>query len=162
VTSAPSEWVPAFPGQRPPFPPGNQLSVRHGAYSPRRVEPVAAELLAAVLGEPPAGYLAEPVYRPALEAWAQAEARVRLLDEWVSGMPISVAAESRQGQVSPLELLRRWEATASSHRARLGLDPLSRARLGRDVAAARVDVAALMAEMKRRDEASPAGEEPTS
>ena len=129
-------------GKYPPFP------IRHGAYTPRKVDPIAQAMLAAILSEPSAGYLREPVYRPAVEAWVQAEARVQLIDKWVSKMPIEQAAESRQGQVSPLELLRRWESTASTHRARLGLDPLSRARLGRDVAAAQVDAAQVLTRMR--------------
>jgi hypothetical protein len=35
---------------------------------------------------------------------------------------------------SALEMLRKWESIAGNHRARLGLDPLSRSRLGRDAA----------------------------
>lgn len=146
------EWVPAFPGQRPPFQPGNdlvfkpghELSTTHGAYSPRKVEPVAQELLDAVLTDEAVRYLHLPAYRPALVAWAQAEARVILIEQWVSGMSMAKAAASTRGATSPLELLRKWEATASTHRARLGLDPLSRARLGKDMSSMAVDAAKIL------------------
>jgi hypothetical protein len=36
----------------PPFEPGHTLSTRHGAYSPRRVEPLAAELVELALADP--------------------------------------------------------------------------------------------------------------
>jgi hypothetical protein len=47
-------------------------------------------------------------------------------------------------------LLHRAESRAATLRARLGLDPLSRARLGKDIAAAEVDVARLMAGLPGR------------
>jgi hypothetical protein len=53
VAGQETTWVPAFPSQRPPFEPGNQLATTyHGAYSPRRVDPLAAELVAVVLDDP--------------------------------------------------------------------------------------------------------------
>lgn len=155
------QWTPAFEGQRPPFEPGNPyrvqpgntLAVTHGAFSQRMVAPVAQALADAVLADPTIAYLQQPSYRPALLAWAAAEARVIIIEQWVDGMPIESAAESERGQTSPLELLRKWEATASTHRARLGLDPLSRARLGRDVAAAQVDVVAALTRARADAEA---------
>jgi hypothetical protein len=43
--------------------------------------------------------------------------------------------------------LHRFETQAANLRGRLGLDPLSRARLGKDIAATEVDIAKLMAGM---------------
>jgi hypothetical protein len=45
----------------------------------------------------------------------------------------------------PTALLDRLEARAESLRARLGFDPLSRARLGRDTVASELDLARLWA-----------------
>jgi hypothetical protein len=41
------DWTPAFPGQRPPMrgEPGNSSAEKHGAYSPRRIRPLAVEWL---------------------------------------------------------------------------------------------------------------------
>jgi hypothetical protein len=126
----------------PPFEAGNEVSVRHGAHSSRRVDPIASDLLAAVDGDSGVTWL-RPVDRPALMAWARTEARIQLVSDWLAdrGGDIDDA-----GQVRPaVALLNRLEARAESLRGRLGFDPLSRARLGRDVAAATVDLASLWA-----------------
>jgi hypothetical protein len=158
VTGQATAWVPAFPGQRPPFQPGNELAATyHGAYSPRRVDPLAAELVAGVLEDPQASHAHASHHRPALWAWARAEAQCQLLTEY-----ISEKAEAVGDGIGDLDddrvkaaylLLHRAEARAMSGRARLGLDPLSQARLGRDRAAASVDMAQLMAQLHRLKQA---------
>jgi hypothetical protein len=83
-------WEPEFPGQRPPFAPGNRLAVggvgdlRHGAYPPRRTDPLAAELVDLVLTDPATQYLQAPHWRPAVWAWAKAEAQCQLLEEYLA------------------------------------------------------------------------------
>ena len=150
-------WVPAFPGQRPPFPPGHELSVQHGAYSPRKVDPLATELVDLVLADPDCQYVRAPAYRPAVWAWARAEAQVQLLTEYLaargeeSGDGIGDLDKERVR--SAYLLLHRADARAATGRARLGLDPLSRARLGRDVAAGSVDAARLMAILAEQEPA---------
>jgi hypothetical protein len=136
----------------PPFAPGNEVGVRHGAHSSRRVDPIAAQLLAAVDGDSGVTWL-RPVDRPALAAWARAEARIQLVSDWLAdrGGDIDDA-----GQVRPaVALLNRLEARAESLRGRLGFDPLSRARLGRDVAAASLDLASLWASEGAQPAAGP-------
>lgn len=124
----------------------------HGAYSPRRVDPLAAKLVELMLADPGCGHLQRSSYRPALWAWARAEARVQLLDEWLSTKTFEQQMEPPvRGTIPPLEVLRKWESTAASHRARLGLDPLSRARLGKDVAVGALDTARLMAALERAE-----------
>lgn len=142
-----AEWVPANERQHPPFEPGNTLAMRHGAFTSRIVEPRAAELVAAVLDEPDVAYLAAPSYRPALHAWARAEAQIERLTAWLNGRaPDDEDAASARAQ------LERAEGRAAAARTRLGLDPLSRARLGRDVASARVDIAQVLADERDRQE----------
>jgi len=134
----------AFEGQRPPFAPGNELSTRHGAYSPRKVEPLAEEIRAAhVDADSDLAYLREPKYAAAVWAWARAEARVQLVAEYVDRLGVEAAMTAKAGTTSALELLRMQEQSAATHRARLGLDPLSRARLGKDVTAVEIGQAAL-------------------
>jgi len=135
-----------------PFTEGNTLTLRHGAWSPRTVDPLVAQLVDDTLdlaGHPGSStaYLSEPSYRPALNAWAIAEVR--------AGLFASVLAEHDNGECPGCDTckawddgLHRWSTSAANHRQRLGLDPLSRARLGRDVAAATLDVAALMAKLE--------------
>ncbi len=91
-----------------------------------------------------APYLADDAaYSPAVQAWARAEARVRLLAAFLD----EHGALDAEGKPRPaLEALYRHERLALDQRSRLGLDPLARARLGRDVAASRLDLARLWAD----------------
>jgi hypothetical protein len=147
------------PWQRPPFEPGNtvgrqfepghELSMRHGAYSPRKVDPLAGELVANIQAHVP--HLAAPQWAPAVWAWARHEARAQLLTEYV------MAAGERTGDgvgnladrkvLAAYNALHRAEAAADRSRARLGLDPLSAARLGRDHVAAAVDMARFLSDV---------------
>ena len=148
-------WLPAFPGQRPPLPPGHEVTLAHGAYSPRKVDPLARDLVEQLLADPTVGHAHAPAYRSAVWSWARAEAQVQLLTEY-----LAKAGEASGDGVGDLQseairaaylLLHRAEARATTGRARLGLDPLSRARLGKDTAAGQLDTARLMAELEKRD-----------
>lgn len=120
--------------------PGNTIALKHGAWSPRKVEPLAAELVEQVALN--ASWLRD-YDRPAVWAWARTEARVQLLSEWLADRGGDLDDE---GAVRPAAaLLDRLEARAESLRARLGFDPLSRARLGRDTVASELDLARLWA-----------------
>lgn len=134
-----------------PFEKGNAASETHGAYIKRRVDPVAAELVGTIREHVP--YLADPSYVPAIHAWARAEARVLLISEWLDEHgPLDESGDPRPA----LAALLQFERLASTGRSRLGLDPLSRAQLGRDVAAQNLDLARLYAQMDNEDEeASP-------
>lgn len=153
----PDGWVPAFDGQRPPFQPGHELSILHGATSPRKVDPLARELVEQVLADEQAAHVRAPVYRYALWAWARAEAQCQLLTEFLArrgeeagdGVGDLGAVRVRSAYL----LLHRAEARATTQRTRLGLDPLSRARLGKDIASGQLDTARLMAELEQRDRA---------
>ena len=119
---------------------GNQLAVTHGAYSPRKVDPLAGDLVtlyldAAAAPHSAVAYLADPSYRPALWSWARTEARIQLLQEWLADHGGDVDDDGNVRQAA--ELLTRLERQAMDARARLGLDPLSRAKLGKDVAIGR-------------------------
>lgn len=156
MTGQSSEWVPAFEGQRPPLQPGHELTLHHGAYSPRRVDPLAKDLVELMLADPALGYLTAPAYRPELWAWARAEARVQLLEEYLDGRAGDESVpDPGDERVRSAELaLHRAEARAASGRNRLGLNPLARAKLGKDVAqgqAANADVARIMAQLERME-----------
>jgi hypothetical protein len=116
--------------------PDNELATKHGARSPRHVDPLSAALVEQLMSEQstPAYLRDDPSYTPAIWAWARAEAKVMLLDAWLSEKPIEEQLKPpRNGTQAPLEVLRKWEMTAANHRARLGLDPTARARLQRDL-----------------------------
>jgi hypothetical protein len=124
----------------PPFEAGNLAAVRHGAWSPRIVDPLAEELVAAI--ESTVDWW-RPCDRPGVMAWARTEARCQLLAEWLADRGGDIDDED---EVRPAaDPLTRLEARAESLRSKLGLDPLSRARLGRDVAASQLDLARLWA-----------------
>lgn len=111
-----------------PFEPGNEVSVRHGVWSKRKVDPVAEELSSGLLVDRPdlAGH-PETVF-----AWARAEARCLLLaDHFADGLFDGEGAE-RPG----LRLIQQFERLASDLRTRLGLDPRSEAELARERGAA--------------------------
>lgn len=146
------DWTPAFEGQRPPFRAGNEAALQHGATSPRRVDPRAQALVEAMLADESLGYLKAPSYRPALLGWARAEARVQLLEEYL-GHQVGDLESPRV--LSAYTLLLKLQGRAESGRRQLGLDPLSRARLGKDVAQGRqADAAAIMAELHRQERQS--------
>jgi hypothetical protein len=138
VTDQETTWTPAFPSQRPPFPKNHELSMRHGAWSPRRVNPLASEMVEVVLQMAAAdgstvAYLADPTYQPALIAWGRAEAQQDLIEQYLEERgPID-----EDGGVRPAaDLLERVARRAERMRSRLGLDPMSRATLARDLAMA--------------------------
>lgn len=80
-------------------------------------------------------HLREPRFGASVAAWARAEAVCLLLSEWCAGMAVEAmtSPQGKRSQTEPLELLRRWEATAATQRARLGLDPMSAAKLLREL-----------------------------
>jgi len=117
--------------RHPDFDGGNTVALRHGAYSTRVVEPLAARFVAELEASEPSWV--EAVDRAAVDAWAVAEARAVTLRAWIDEHGLLDSA----GKPTPAaELLLRVERVAAEMRSRLGLDPLSRGRLGRDVAVA--------------------------
>jgi hypothetical protein len=148
-------WTAEFVGQRPPFQPGNKLAYRHGLSSPAVVDPIADRYILEVMADPTLAYLQQPRFQPALRNWALTQAKVELLTIWVDGMTMDVQTYSGKGQTSPLELLRKWMATAQTQAARMGLDPLSAARLGKDVAQGRqADAATVLTDLRAKHAAS--------
>lgn len=135
--------------RRPPFTSetARELATTHGATSPARVgdraEQIAEQAAAAV------HFLAAPDFAPALRAWARAEASLELLAEWIDAHGLLDAEGNPRSAVTTLL---RFESLAAKHRARLGLDPSSRARLERelaDAASARFDLEALIDEGRK-------------
>ena len=117
------------PPRHPDFAEGNAHALVHGARSPRVIDPLAAEVVAEAVEDAP--YLAEPKFRASVMAWAREEARCLVLADYldVNGL------HDEEGHLRPAEqAMHRAETRAANLRSRLGLDPLSRARLGKDVA----------------------------
>ena len=149
-------WTPEFDGQRPPFRPGHEQSLVHGAHSERHVGPLAAQIAAELLADPDTpAHLHESLFASSLIAWARAEAICQLLWRYLEGQDDIAAAmtevttgiETEEATnrkttrktagkrvASVLDTLRRYETLAGNLRGRLGLDPASAARIGRDLA----------------------------
>ena len=130
MSGAPASGVPARHYRWEPFAEGNAASVRHGAFSERRIAPLADRARSGLLDAAP--WLASPAFAPAVEAWARAEARVALVDTYVAEQgPLDENGKPRPA----IELLIRLERLAFTLRQAVGLDPASRARIERDLAA---------------------------
>ena len=103
-------------------------------------------------------YLEEPVYERAVRAWVRAEPTMEMYGKYLEQQTAEVMSTEfgeaeediigdgeksgssmrrvRIRKTGPcLEMWGKLDATASMHRAKLGLDPMARAGLGRDVAA---------------------------
>jgi len=118
-----------------PFQTGNAAAVRHGVWSARAVDPVAEELVTALVEDRPdlAGY------PETVEAWARAEARCLLLAAYHAERGLL----DEKGNVRAGQYVTAFERLAADLRARLGLDPRSEAELRRaqaDAVQAAVDL----------------------
>ena len=116
---------------RPPFAVGNDLAVRHGAFSAR----VQGERAAAVLAELKAvgpEWLGD-VDSFQLESWAFAEGQCRGLRAWLSERS-PLRPDGKPWPASD-ELLK-WERRAQASKDALGFNPLARAKGLRDTAVA--------------------------
>jgi len=138
-TASATPVAPAW--QRPPFEPGNTAAATHGAHSDRMVAPIAQRWVEIAREQAP--YLQDPSYEPALLSWARFEAKCDLLHAWLDEHGMF----DEHGNVAPAaKRLERYEGRAASLRATLGMDPVSRAKLQKDAAATKLDLAALMAQ----------------
>lgn len=98
--------------------------MRHGIHSRRKVDPLAAELVAGLVDTRPD----LDAYPETIWAWARAEARCLLLADWLTDHPVV----NDEGEPAPvLKYVSQWERLASDLRSRLGLDPRSEAELVR-------------------------------
>jgi hypothetical protein len=124
---------------------GNDLATTHGAWSQKVVDPVARDLVSTLLDQ--VGYLSDPSYQAAVWAWARHEACVLTISAWLE----QHGHLDEDGNPRPaVSALKDFERLAASARTRLGLDPLSRAQLGRDIAAQQVDLARIFDEMEEK------------
>lgn len=123
-----SERPPAFEGQRPPFEPGNEVAVKHGAYATVKLGPRVDELADAIRDD-------VPTYRPADEIMLQLLA--------LCLARLEAAREAVDSATSPADVerllrdMRAWVGKCRQILNDLGMSPASRARLGVDVTMAR-------------------------
>jgi hypothetical protein len=141
------------------FPPGNELSLRHGAYSsPLRLSGRADELAEAIRPHLVAGGAGVDVV---VRAYAIVLARVELASAAIEAADRAAAPlDSYQDGKGGLALerlrtdLRRWLGLALKYSDALGLTPASAARLARDAAQGVDSATAAQARLRRHLEAS--------
>lgn len=147
------------------FEPGNTVPVTYGAYTPAVVAPRAETLLAEYLADPEfPDYAKTRMSRDLLLRLCQVRVRIALWWEAVEDAGVSAGDEvttvsetvSGGGEQGPMkrrgrtvkstpaeETLRRWVAQEKDLCKELGLTPVARARMGRDVAQATQSLADL-------------------
>lgn len=128
-------------GRRPPFAPGNSLSVKSGHHSPRVYGPLAEQIAEGLMATRPD----LRAYPEAVAAWATLEAQTALVRRHINRVGL-IDPDTEETRAKPLDDLLKLERTTARMRATLGLDPRSEAALARERAAASalaVDLGAL-------------------
>ena len=118
-------------GSRPPFEPGNVLALQHGAYSPRVVTPIAEEIVALILDDDDVRFLRGAAMRPEVWRYANRQGRAELLRAALDEHSETCTACGRC--ISLEERWQRADAEASKSAMRLGLDPVARAQIMREL-----------------------------
>lgn len=110
---------------RPPFEPGNDVAVTHGALSPRRVAPLAAAAVERLRAVAP--WAADrPAFLGSVESLAWCEAQLELVRAYLD----DVGLLDGDGQPRAVcNLLDRLEGRAARLRDALGLSPMALAKL---------------------------------
>jgi hypothetical protein len=128
-------WEPEFEGQRPPYAPGNTSAMVHGARSERTIRPLAEQLMQAILedAEQP-DHLRSPMFRFTLSECCRAQAVAEILFDYIDSLGVEDMVRPRlSGTKSPVDQWKAAAAHAASLRSKLGLDPVSYARIAKDL-----------------------------
>jgi hypothetical protein len=132
VTRSPASGIPAGgPGHGPargytwpPFELGNLVALKHGAVSPRMLQPVADRLAEGLAQVAP--WTAAAAFAGAVASWSWAEAQAIRLRCWLDEHGLV----DDDGQPRPaVALLERIEGRLGGLRVQLGLTPLALGRL---------------------------------
>lgn len=142
-----------------PFEPGHAAALRHGATSPRVVQPIAERLAGELADSAP--WTAGASHRATVSAWSWAEAQASVLRSYLDEHGVL----DEEGEPRPAAaLLDKVEKRATNLRGELGLSPLALAKLLTAVSGLTADAAtagldALRAEGRRIVEARAAAPE---
>lgn len=113
----------------PPFEPGNEVAVTHGAYSPEIIGERARELTPHVLEAN--RHLDPGRDGPAIFRYCELLARIERVYAWLSQQDDPIFRDSAKGKTHGIfERLERWERAAGATEDRLGISPVARSRLG--------------------------------
>jgi hypothetical protein len=134
------------------FQPGNEVNLAHGLRSPSRTAQVA-DVIVRELAEMPEcpEWLRDPSFAHAIRGWGNAEARLLMYESWMDAQPDEMKYLATGAQEPLISRWTRLSELAARHRGRLGLDPVSRVRIGKALTSAGVDIAKLAAMEYGRD-----------
>jgi hypothetical protein len=170
--AAPGMTPQPWPDRSKPFPPGNAVALVSGYRSPARVGARAEQIERDLLEDPSVPeYVKDPSYAGARQAYARAAAVAALLWDWMDAQdPEALLAaitttdedeQRKRGRTTKRTVSHRMESTfsqwdkaasrAANLYARLGMDPMSRARLGKDITAAKFDLAQMLAQLAKTE-----------
>ena len=128
------------------FAPGHELSLVHGLRSPSRTTQVADVIVSDLMGMPQCPeWLHDPSFSHAVRGWANSEARLLMYETWMDDQPDEVKYLATGAQEPLISRWTRLSELAARHRGRLGMDPVSRVRIGKALTSAGVDIAKLAA-----------------
>lgn len=120
----PGHGGPARTYSWPPFTDGNTAALRHGAKSPRVLQPIADQLAAGLGGLAP--WTSAPSFAGSAASWSWAEAQAVVLRAYLDEHGLV----DEEGQPRPAtRMLEQVEGRLAGLRGQLGLTPLSLGRL---------------------------------
>lgn len=176
------EGTPARHYSWPPFEQGNTAAATHGAWSTRLVAPLAAELERQAREDPSwPSYLNDASYDAAIADLYWTEAQILRMRAWQAGADVDELITEQtdvegtetasKGRVSrrstsrrrgaSLDSMLRLMAHAHAVRKELGLTPMSRFRMRRDVAATEVSLVELLTQAREAHDAAQLAQEVT-
>lgn len=108
----------------PPFEPGNLAALKHGAVSPRVLQPIADQLAAGLAAMAP--WVSAAAFAGSVASWSWAEAQAVVLRRYLD----ETGLVDGDGQPRPAAgMLERVEGRLANLRAQLGLTPLALGKL---------------------------------
>ena len=126
-----------------PFTASNTAALKSGARSERFYEPLAVAIANELMRRHER--LTNPLYRESVINYCRVLAKIELTEKYLAEKGLTDA----HGDVSSTALFwTKLQSLANKQAAQLGLSPLANARLGRDTAAAQVDLASIIAAAK--------------
>lgn len=134
--------APAPSGSWPAFAPGNKAAVVHGTHTPLLTDPIADSFIAEMMAVAP-GYMDDASFRYAIRGWAMAETRSLLYDTWMDGLEDEEKYRATGAQAPAIARSQELAEAAARARTRIGLDPVSRVKIGKALTSQGVDLAKL-------------------